>query len=111
MIRLAKKTNIAECEDQGDSESDSESDSSVSLSQSECVSRSYEVDDITQFLKSTKNRRGVRVNEYFPDIKQFNEKTRGLMAESFFTNKEVYRLKKLVRKLNTEISNDGGERS
>lgn len=51
------------------------------------------------------------MNEYFPDLKQFIEKTRCLMAEGLFNNKEIYRLKKLVRKLNTEINNDGGAKS
>lgn len=97
---------------QEDTESDSESDSScVSLSQFDCVGRSYEVDDIKLFLMSTKNRRGVRVNDYFPDLKQFVEKSKCLMSEGCFTNKEVYRLKKLVRRLSTELSNDGEKKS
>lgn len=93
--------------DDHETESDSElSDSSVALSQGDFSSRSYDVDDIKLFLKSTKNRRGVCVQEYFPDIKQFVEKTRSLMAEGCFTNKEVYRLKKIVRNLGKEMSND-----
>lgn len=105
-LRPVKRTDVGECEDQADTESGSESDCSLSLSQTECVSRNYEMEDIKLFLKATKNRRGVRVSEYFPDLKQFIEKTRCLMAEGFFTNKEMYRLKKVVRKLNTEINND-----
>lgn len=46
------------------------------------------------------------MQEYFPDVKQFAEKARCLMAESCFTNKEVYRLKKIVRNLNTALNND-----
>ncbi len=46
------------------------------------------------FLRATKNKRGVRINEYFPDIKQFVEKTKCFMMEGSFTNKEFYRLKK-----------------
>ncbi len=30
----------------------------------------FEVDDIKLFLRATINKRGVRINEYFPDIKQ-----------------------------------------
>jgi len=71
------------------------------------VSRNYEVEDIKLFLKATKNRRGVQVNEYFPDLKQFIEKSRCLMAEGVFNNK----LKKLVRKLTTELNNDGSGKS
>ncbi len=69
----------------------SDSDSSVALSQSD----SYDVDDIKLFLRATNNKRGVNVRDYFPDVKQFVEKTRSLMAEGSFTNKEVYRLRKL----------------
>ncbi len=70
----------------------------------------YDLEEIKLFLKAMKNRRGVRVNDYFPDLKQFVEKTRCLMTEGLFNNKEVYRLKKLVRKLNNEMS-DGAEKS
>lgn len=78
------------------------SDSSMTLSQGDFSGRDYELDDIKLFLRSTKNKRGVRVQEYFPDVKQFAEKARSLMAESCFTNKEVYRLKKIVRSLSTD---------
>lgn len=56
----------------------------VVLSQSEFSSRDYDVDDIKLFLKSTKNKRGVLVNEYFPDVGQFVEKTKCFMAEGRF---------------------------
>lgn len=76
-------------------ESGSESsDSSVSFSQCDFSSRSYELDDIKLFLRATKNKRGVCVNEYFPDAEQFVDKTRLLMSAGLLTNKEVYRLKK-----------------
>lgn len=67
--------------------------------------RSYDAEEIQLFLKSTKNKRGVCVQEYFPNVKQFVEKTRNLMAERCFTNKEVYRLKKLVRNVE-KLKND-----
>ncbi len=107
--KFVKKMDSVECEGQSDIESDSESDSSVSLSQCEGVSGSYDLEDIKLFLKATKNRRGVQVNDYFPDLKQFVEKTRCLMTEGLFTNKEIYRLKKIVRKLNTETSDGAGK--
>jgi len=82
------------------------SDSSVTLSQGEFFGRDYRLDDIQLFLRSTKNKRAVRVQEYFPDVKQFAEKARSLMAESCFTNIEVYRLKKIVRNLNAALNNE-----
>ncbi len=54
-------------------------------------------------------RAGVLVNEYFPDVGQFLEKAKNFMTESCFSNKEVYRLKKIVRKLNMNL-NDGSEK-
>ncbi len=68
----------------------------VSLSQNDISARSYDVDDIKLFLRATNNKRGVNVQDYFPDVKQFVEKTRSLMAEGSFTNKEVYCFKKPV---------------
>ncbi|XP_058238815.1 uncharacterized protein LOC131348153 [Hemibagrus wyckioides] len=107
--RLVKKADVAES-DEPNTESESElSDSSVSLSQAEGSSRSYNAENIKLFLQSTKNRRGVRVIEYFPDLHQFTEKAKHLMAESCFTNKEVYRLKKIVRKLTSETNDESKE--
>lgn len=66
------KTDELQGSEMQDTESDSDSsECSVSLSQSEQISRSYELEDIKLFLRSTKNKRGVQVQEYFPDLKQF----------------------------------------
>lgn len=109
--KSAKKAVVAD-DAHEDRDSDSESDSScVSLSQLDCVGRCYDMDDIRLFLKSTKNKRGVLVSEYFPDMKQFVEKSKRLMSEGCFTNKEVYRLKKIVNKINVDLCIDGGEKS
>lgn len=105
-----KKVDLELSADQTETESDSElSDSSASLSQSDFVARNYEVEDIKLFLRSTKNKRGVRVNEYFPDAVQFLEKTKFFMSEGCFSNKEVFRLRKIVRKLSMNL-NDGNEK-
>lgn len=109
--RHAKKSELTDISDK-ETESDSESsDSSVCLSQSDFSGRHYEVDDIKLFLRATKNKRGVHVEDYFPDIKQFIDNTKGFMMEGSFTNKEVYRLKKIVRKLNSELNNDDSEKA
>ncbi len=108
----AKKADVEDvyCDDGMESGSES-SDSSVSLSQSDFSTRSYEVDDIKLFLRATKNKRGVRVTEYFPDAKQFVNKTRHFMSENLFTNKEIYRLKKIVRKLSSGDTNEDSEKA
>lgn len=86
-----------------ESESDfSECSVSCSLPQSGFSSRSYKVEDIKSFLKVTKNARKVRVDEYFPDVMQFIEKAKTFKSDGGFTNQEVYRLKKILAKLNSQ---------
>lgn len=94
-----------------ESESDfSECNVSCSLPQSGFSSRSYSVEDIKAFLKVTKNARKVRVEEYFPNVLQFIEKAKAFRSDGGFTNQEVYRLKKILAKLNAQpglsVSND-----
>ncbi len=60
---------------------------------------------LSSFSEPQKSKRGVRVDDYFPDIIQFVCKTRGFMSEGLFTNKVVYRLKKIVRKLTADNAN------
>ncbi|XP_073712913.1 uncharacterized protein [Misgurnus anguillicaudatus] len=108
-IVRAKKAGVEDIHVEDGIDSDSESsDSSVSFSQSDLHS-TYEVDDVKLFLRATKNKRGVRVEQFFPDIKQFVDKTRMFMSEGLFTNKEIYRLKKIVRKLVSDNANVGNE--
>lgn len=91
------KTNVVDDDDQEEEmESNNESSDSVfNFSQRDSSSHDCEVEDIKIFLKATKNKRGVHVCEHFQDIKQFIDKTKLFMAESLFTNKEIYRLKKI----------------
>lgn len=109
----AKKADVEDVFGEDGMESGSESsDSSVSFSQSDFTGRSYELDDIKLFLRATKNKRGVCVDEYFPDIKQFVDKTKSFMSEGLFTNKEVYRLKKITsRKLTSDNANEVSEKA
>lgn len=94
-------------EEMQETESDSDSsECSVSFSQGEASTRSYGLEDIKLFLRSTKNKRGVKVQEYFPDLKQFVDRAKSWMASDSFTNKEVYRLKKIVRNINSTLNND-----
>ncbi len=86
-----------------ESQSDfSECSVSCSLPQSDFSSRSNTVEDIKSFLKVTKNARKVRVDEYFPDVLQFIEKAKTLRNYGGFTIQEVYRLKKILAKLNAQ---------
>lgn len=58
------------------------------------------------FSGQQKNKRGVKVQEYFPDLKQFVDRAKSWMASDSFTNKEAYRLKKIVRNINIAHNND-----
>ena len=53
----------------------------------------------------TKNLRGVQVVDYFPNLKRFVEVTKSSMNEGCFLDKEVYRLKKNVTKVQNQLSN------
>ncbi len=104
--KISKTDEVQEKEMQ-DTESDSDSSEySVSFSQGEPTACSYELEDIKVFLRATKNKRGVQVQEYFPDLKLFVERAKSLMARDCFTNK-VYRLKQIVRNDGNALNNDG----
>ena len=69
----------------------------------------YGLPAMKEFLQKTKNVKGVKVGKYFPRKKSFvesaklNMKKRGKGA---FTDQEIYRVRKLLQKVNQEIEND-----
>ncbi|KAL2080607.1 hypothetical protein ACEWY4_024400 [Coilia grayii] len=103
----AKKNELAS--NRNDTESESEfSDCSVtcSLQPSGYAGKSYSVDDIKSFLVKTKHARHVSVDQYFPDVELFINQTKTFMGHGNFTDQEVFRLKKILTKLNL-LLNDG----
>lgn len=66
----------------------------------------YGVSEIKLFLKITKNMKNVQVVDYFPDLENFTKVTRCFMRERKFTQKEVYRLKKFLTKVNPILTNN-----
>lgn len=108
-LRMVKKAGTNELSNGEEDESDEDSsDSSSVYSQSDYSFRGYDVQDIKQFLRITKNKRNVNVEKHFPNAQLFVERSRSLMSEGSFTDREVYRLKKIVRKISMEVgSNDG----
>lgn len=66
----------------------------------------YGVSEIKLFLKITKNMKNVQVADYFPDLENFTKVTRCFMSERKFTQKEVYRLKKFLTKVNPILTNN-----
>ncbi len=106
-LKVAKKGEINEVINEEEEESDEDSsDSSSVLSQTEYQFTGYDVHNIKQFLKITKNKRNVNVENYFPNTQLLLERSRSLMSEGCFTDREVYRLKKIVRKLSIDLSNN-----
>lgn len=105
-VKLVKKVDVSELADEEDESDEYSSDSSSVLSQSECQIQGYDVQSIKLFLKTTKNKRNVNVENFFRNTLLFVERSRSLMSEGCFTEREVYRLKKIVRKLSIENSNE-----
>lgn len=106
-VKIVKKVDVSEMADEEEDESDEySSDSSSVLSQSECQVQGYDVQSIKLFLRITKNKRNVNVENFFQNTMLFVERSRNLMSEGCFTDREVYRLKKIVRKLSFENSNN-----
>lgn len=101
--RQAKKSTVLiDLNTTTDAESEGEaSDCSVrcTLRQSGFPECSYTVDDIKAFLVKTKYARDVQIDEHFPDVEQFLEKTEIFIAEGGFDKLEVSRLKRILGKL------------
>jgi len=105
-VKQAKRLD-GSCDIQTDKNSETESETemsecsvSASLPLSGFSSREYTVEEIKNFLDVTKNMRGVKIAEYFPDIKQFIEKVKVFRGKNSFTDQDVFRLKKILTKLN-----------
>ncbi|KAL2079064.1 hypothetical protein ACEWY4_024808 [Coilia grayii] len=106
--RKAKQTDLGESAIT-DGESESElSDCSItySLRASGFSPQTYTVDDIKAFLVKTKHARRVRIDDHFPDVDMFIEKTKCFMSDGCFSDQEVYRLKKILTKLSNGDGND-----
>uniref|UniRef100_G3Q0L1 CCHC-type domain-containing protein n=1 Tax=Gasterosteus aculeatus TaxID=69293 RepID=G3Q0L1_GASAC len=61
------------------------------------------------FLKTTKNMRGIKLEDYFPDMEKFGRTARegaSKRGSSRYTQQEVFRLRKIVQKIN-----NGNERA
>lgn len=92
--------------DNFESESELSDSGASSCSQSEWKCIDYSAEEIKKFLKVTKNQRGVQIADFFPDLKRFVESTKNLLSEGCFLDKEVYRLKKFVSKIQNQLNNN-----
>ncbi|KAL7833192.1 hypothetical protein SRHO_G00302100 [Serrasalmus rhombeus] len=93
-------------DDAAATENDS-SDSNISSCSQTCGSRKiYTLKMIRDFLESTKHAKGVRVEDHFPDRIGFVQSVQYLQnnsGEEGFTDQEIFRLKKIVTKLNHQL--------
>lgn len=102
--KLKKGENVNPSQTDTESETDlSECSVSFDLSQDDSLNQSYTVDDIKIFLRKTKSARNVRISKYFPDLAQFAEKARFFKSEGLFSDQEVFRLKKILTKVSSQL--------
>ncbi|KAL2096623.1 hypothetical protein ACEWY4_008771 [Coilia grayii] len=106
--RKEKKSDLVESAiTDGESESEfSDCSISYSLRASGFSPQTYTVDDIKAFLVKTKHARRVCIDDHFPDVDMFIEKTKCFMSDGDFTDQEVYRLKKILTKLSNGDGSD-----
>ncbi|GAA6067296.1 uncharacterized protein LOC125139265 [Tachysurus ichikawai] len=69
----------------------------------------YTAKDIKRFLQKTKNMKGVKVDQHFPDRQSFVDSTIIRDKNKSFTHQEVYRLKKLVTRTRQDLLGDEEE--
>ncbi|KAK3562924.1 hypothetical protein QTP86_011449 [Hemibagrus guttatus] len=90
-------------------ESDSDdciSDSVLTFdSQEEQINVVYSAEDIKEFLRNTKWQKNVALEEFFPDRKQIIH-DKFFRREGAFVDVEIFRLKKLITRVNRENSDD-----
>lgn len=90
------------------SESESERETVDSLINANLENFSgYSLDRIRHFLQSTKGKRNVEVIDYFSDQTMFIESARLAIrrrGENCLSNPDVYRLKKIVQRLNSQLN-------
>ncbi len=98
--------NVGSDSDRDSSDSNISQCSNLSCSQNESLICLYRAEDISRFLQETKGIKGVQVEDFFPDCKQFINDVRFLMKEGAFQDVEVYRLRKIVNKLKKVIKAD-----
>ncbi|TWW77610.1 Transposon TX1 uncharacterized 82 kDa protein ORF 1 [Takifugu flavidus] len=68
----------------------------------------YHLEKIKWFLRVTKGQRSVQVEDHFPDLQLFHDRVRMFMrmeryGEPAFTDREMYRLKKMLIKIRSQL--------
>ena len=111
--KQAKKGSVSRPRQQSDSSSsdvDSDEASVTGYTESQEV-LAYTAEKIRHFLQITKNTRGVKVGEHFPDEARFIASAALHMRQrekSGLTDQEVYRLRKMVLKVKRKLDGELG---
>ena len=91
----------------GGSETESEPESSDSSLADGQKANGYSLEQIRSFLEKMKLRRAVNIGEVFPNCSLFEESVKWLIrGDDGLMDTEVYRLRKIVQRVNAEMSND-----
>ncbi|KAK3569560.1 hypothetical protein QTP86_000979, partial [Hemibagrus guttatus] len=99
-----KETKVEEQESDSD---DCISDSVLTFnSQEEQINVVHSAEDIKEFLRNTQWQKNVALEEFFPDRKQFIHDVKFFRREGAFVDVEIFRLKKLIMRVNRENSDD-----
>ena len=109
--RQTGKKQTAQTDSDSGEECLSDDSDTLNMEKLSCSQRTkmYLSDKIKSFLQDTKNVKGVKLEEYFPDILAFYVSARfyANRLESGITDQEMYRLRKLVPKARRQMnSND-----
>ena len=109
----SKKMLIKETMQESGADVSSEIESEIDLSDSSLpdgqLKNGYSLLKIRSFLEKTKGKRDVKVEEYFPDTNLFIQSARWLMkarGSDGFRNTEVFRLKKLIQRVQKESDDE-----
>uniref|UniRef100_G3NNW1 CCHC-type domain-containing protein n=1 Tax=Gasterosteus aculeatus TaxID=69293 RepID=G3NNW1_GASAC len=73
-----------------------------SVSSGGTATNCYSVGRVKLFLKTTKNMKGIKLEDYFPDMEKFGRTARegaSKRGSSRYTQQEVFRLRKIVQKI------------
>ncbi|KAK3539632.1 hypothetical protein QTP70_011046 [Hemibagrus guttatus] len=88
----------AEVKSSSDHNMNAETESDEDEQNSDEHTAGYKVKEIKRFLQKTKNMKGTRVDQYFPNKQDFVDSATAIIKEKNrgFTHQEIFRLKKFV---------------
>lgn len=105
------ETQVDECDDVESSPVEDSDSETQEIKSRRNTSSDYSFDKVKSFLQRSKNVKNVQVTDSFPDRKMFVDSVVMLMrseGEEKFTVQEIYRLRKIIAKLRSELQAEDG---